>query len=195
MATNLSFVNDSRNQKIFAKGVTYIAEIEDFDDRSALDWVKLDDTAETTITLNIAEKISMNDSGGATGFDQVVTHGEIEASFLSRDAQIRKMFMSSGTQTVKGKAYALFIADNTYYDSTGAMRQGVWMLYQVHIRQSSTIPIGTDGQYTFSGVLLRNNTCSGVEMNFPSTPCVPFAETSVEIPAGEFFYTEDLAIV
>lgn len=186
-----SYLKEPANQTIFAgTAAIWISTDSDFATNGTL----LDDSAELTITGETTEMEFEGNSGGLTGFDDVLKTVRVSGKFQSTDEKIRQMWDSSNSdQSIAGTYFYLWIQTGKYLDDSDASVYGYYAINKSKFKQAFTYAAGTsDPRFGFETVAIQNG-CADVTITPPTgDDCyITDAVTSATLSARKFFVTAD----
>jgi hypothetical protein len=173
----------------FASGNMFISEL-DANDMPVL-YVRLGWTKGSKIAQAESRTAQTDDSGQEVASAVKVSSVMVDGSFISRAQAIREMYMQGGTNSLKGKKFALVIVGSQF--GTTFER---WMFWKGYFTQEFDYGFGTDEavfKYTF--VAEPNTTGATRAMGLPSgiAGFEPVTTAAITFGNKEFFYTDDTA--
>jgi len=193
----LSFNRNTKAIKGFASGVMLLSEVDTNGNLTGA-FTQLDYTKSWTMTQEVDEFPEIDDSGAEVTNEESIKSIMVEGQFLSRDEKIRQMFMQTGTQSVKGKTYAIHFLGATYTDTSGASKIEHYFFPRVKFTQAIPGYAGGTGDAKFAYKFKAFKAETAVAYAAP-TGLAWTGKTSktgtITCAAGEWYDTTDLAAV
>jgi hypothetical protein len=171
----------------YTSGVIAISELDSSDVPTT--WEQFEFTRGLKISLNVDAIEERDDGNFVVAFDDPTSGVTVSGDILSRDEKVRQMYQETGTQSVKGKYYAVAIAG---YPKT----KEVWAFYKARFERSTEYAAGTaDAKYQYKLVCMPNTTGVSAAWALPTGGYWTgvSATGTASFAATEYYYTEDLA--
>ena len=184
-----AFNRKSTNIAGFTSGVIAWSELDSSDVPTT--WQQFEVAQGLTIDQAVDEIEERDDANDVVAFDDPTSGVTISGTIMARDEKVRQLYQETGTQSVKGKNYAIAIVGHTNLTS----KEEVWAFYKARFSRAFSYGAGTNSaKFGYKFVTIPNKTGVAASWALPTggywtgvsaTGTATFANT-------ERYYTADL---